>query len=337
MLATSACALALASCSGGGDNASAPAGDSVSVGVLQSLTGTMAISEITVKNAEMLAIEEINATGGVLGKQINALVEDGASDPSTFAQKASKLIESDGVSTVFGGWTSSSRKAMLPVFEDNDALLYYPVQYEGMEASPYIFYTGATTNQQIIPALDYLKEQGVKSLYLVGSDYVFPQTANREIKAYAASVTTESAQGQDVTEQFTDLEAQLRNAKAQEEEYLEILGQAETVEEILMVQSYLSSVRYTIESLEGRIQYLENRTSYSTISVAMSEEPTVRIPTKDFRFGATVSEAGQALVAILQNLAVAAIWLVVVGGGILLPAGLVVWAIVRIVAKSRRR
>ncbi len=163
------------------------------------------------------------------------------------------------------------------------------------------------------------------------------ETTMTEIKAYAASVTTESAQGQDVTEQFTDLEAQLRNAKAQEEEYLEILGQAETVEEILMVQSYLSSVRYTIESLEGRIQYLENRTSYSTISVAMSEEPTVRIPTKDFRFGATVSEAGQALVAILQNLAVAAIWLVVVGGGILLPAGLVVWAIVRIVAKSRRR
>lgn len=163
------------------------------------------------------------------------------------------------------------------------------------------------------------------------------ESAMTEIKAYAASVTTESSQGQDVTEQFTDLEAQLRNAEAQEEEYLKILEQAETVEEILMVQSYLSSVRYTIESLEGRIQYLENRTSYSTISVAMSEEPTVRIPTKDFRFGATVSEAGQALVAILQNLAVAAIWLVVVGGGILLPVALVAWAVRKLMAKRRSR
>ena len=104
-----------------------------------------------------------------------------------FAEKAQKLISSDCVAAVFGGWTSSSRKAMLPVFEDNNALLYYPVQYEGLEASPNIFYTGATTNQQIVPALDYLKEQGVTSLYLVGSDYVFPQTANRIIKAYAAA------------------------------------------------------------------------------------------------------------------------------------------------------
>lgn len=158
-----------------------------------------------------------------------------------------------------------------------------------------------------------------------------------EIKAYAASVTTESSQGQDVTEQFTDLEAQLRNAKAQEEEYLKILERATTVEEILQVQSYLSSVRYTVESLEGRIQYLENRTSYSTISVAMSEEPTVRIPTKDFRFGATISEAGQALVAIVQNLAVAAIWLVVVGGGILVPVALVVWAVRKLMIKRRAR
>lgn len=158
-----------------------------------------------------------------------------------------------------------------------------------------------------------------------------------EIKTYAASVTTESSQGQDVTEQFTDLEAQLRNAKAQEAEYLKILGQASTVEEILMVQSYLSSVRYTIESLEGRIQYLENRTSYSTISVALSEESTMRIPTKDFRLGATIREAGQALVAILQNLAVAAIWLVVIGGGILVPAALVVWGIIKLVAKFKHR
>ncbi len=184
MLATSACALALASCSGGGDNASAPAGDSVSVGVLQSLTGTMAISEITVKNAEMLAIEEINATGGVLGKQINALVEDGASDPSTFAQKASKLIESDGVSTVFGGWTSASRKAMLPVFERTKNLLWYPVQFEGNECSPNIMYSGAQPNQQALPALEWAVAQGYKSFFLVGSDYVYPRTANLILKKH---------------------------------------------------------------------------------------------------------------------------------------------------------
>jgi urea transport system substrate-binding protein len=115
------------------------------------------------------------------------VAEDGASEPTIFAEKAQKLIRSDCVAAVFGGWTSSSRKAMLPVFESNNALLFYPVQYEGLESSKNIFYTGATTNQQIIPALDYLKEQGVKSLFLVGSDYVFPQTANKIIKAYAAA------------------------------------------------------------------------------------------------------------------------------------------------------
>jgi urea transport system substrate-binding protein len=132
-------------------------------------------------------VEQINADGGVLGKQIELVAEDGASEPNVFAEKAQKLIASDCVAAVFGGWTSASRKAMLPVFEEQDSLLYYPVQYEGLEASPNIFYLGATTNQQIIPGLDYLREKGVKSLYLVGSDYVFPQTANRIIKAYAAA------------------------------------------------------------------------------------------------------------------------------------------------------
>jgi urea transport system substrate-binding protein len=145
----------------------------------------MAISEVTVRDAIKLAVEEINTKGGVLGKQIELIGEDGASEPTVFAEKAEKLISSDCVAAVFGGWTSSSRKAMLPVFESANALLYYPVQYEGLESSKNIFYTGATTNQQIVPALDYLKEKGVKSLYLVGSDYVFPQTANRIIKAYA--------------------------------------------------------------------------------------------------------------------------------------------------------
>lgn len=188
VLATSVCAFALASCSGqsGSAGASDASGDTVSVGVLQSLTGTMAISEITVKNAEMLAIEEINAAGGVMGKKINALVEDGASDPSTFAQKASKLIESDGVVTVFGGWTSASRKAMLPVFERTGNLLWYPVQFEGNECSPNIMYSGAQPNQQALPALEWAAKQGHKSYFLIGSDYVYPRTANLILKKHIA-------------------------------------------------------------------------------------------------------------------------------------------------------
>lgn len=165
----------------------AAAQDEIKVGILHSLSGTMAISEVTVRDAELLAVEEINRAGGVLGKKLVPVVEDGASDWPTFAEKATKLIRQDKVATVFGGWTSASRKAMLPVFERYGSLLWYPVQYEGLESSPNIFYTGATTNQQIIPGLDYLKEQGKKKLFLVGSDYVFPRTANKIIKAYAAA------------------------------------------------------------------------------------------------------------------------------------------------------
>lgn len=176
---------------GDGASASSPAGcvdtsgDSVKVGFLNSLSGTMAISEQTVHDSLRLAADEINADGGVLGKQLEIVSEDGQSEPTVFAEKATKLITSDCVAAVFGGWTSASRKAMLPVFEANDSLLFYPVQYEGLEASENIFYTGATTNQQIVPALDYLAEQGTKSLFLVGSDYVFPRTANKIINAYA--------------------------------------------------------------------------------------------------------------------------------------------------------
>jgi urea transport system substrate-binding protein len=159
--------------------------ETIKVGILHSLSGTMAISEVSVRDAELLAIGEINAKGGVLGKQLEPVIEDGASDWPTFAEKAQKLISVDKVATVFGGWTSASRKAMLPVFEKNKALLWYPVQYEGLEASPYIFYSGATTNQQIIPGLDYLKSKKLLKVFLVGSDYVFPRTANKEIKAYA--------------------------------------------------------------------------------------------------------------------------------------------------------
>ncbi|MEA2704692.1 MAG: urea transport system substrate-binding protein, partial [Actinomycetota bacterium] len=181
--------LTLAACSSdsGSDTASDTSGSSVKVGVLQSLSGTMSISEVAVKNAEMLAIKEVNAAGGVLGKQLTPVVLDGESKPEVFAQKAEQLCTTDKVAVVFGGWTSASRKAMKPVVEGNDCLLFYPVQYEGLEVSPNIFYTGATTNQQIIPALDYLKEKGLTKVYLVGSDYVFPRTANKEIKAYAAA------------------------------------------------------------------------------------------------------------------------------------------------------
>ena len=165
---------------------SSASGSTIPVGILHSLSGTMAISEVSVRDAELLAIEQINAAGGVLGKKLKPVVEDGASDWPTFAEKAQKLISTDKVAATFGGWTSASRKAMLPVFERNKALLYYPVQYEGLEASPYIFYTGATTNQQIIPGLEFLQDElKVKTLFLVGSDYVFPRTANKEIKAWA--------------------------------------------------------------------------------------------------------------------------------------------------------
>ncbi|RFU86851.1 urea ABC transporter substrate-binding protein [Streptomyces triticagri] len=160
-------------------------GDTVKVGLLNSLSGTMAISEVTVRDSIRLAIDEINADGGVLGKKIRPVGEDGASDWPTFAEKAGKLIKEDRVVATFGCWTSASRKAVKPVFEKSRSLLFYPVQYEGLEQSPYIFYAGATTNQQIVPALDYLKSQGKKSIYLVGSDYVFPRTANKVIKAYA--------------------------------------------------------------------------------------------------------------------------------------------------------
>ncbi|WP_226526549.1 urea ABC transporter substrate-binding protein [Metabacillus niabensis] len=169
--------------------------DTVQVGILHSLSGTMAISEVSLRDAELMAIEEINAAGGVLGKRIEPIVEDGASDWPTFAEKARKLLQQDKVATIFGGWTSASRKAMLPVVEQNNGLLWYPVQYEGMEQSPNIFYTGATTNQQIVPAIDWMLENQGKNIFLVGSDYVFPRTANKivnaQLKAKGGTVVAE--------------------------------------------------------------------------------------------------------------------------------------------------
>ena len=135
-----------------------------------------------------MAADEINASGGILGKKIKYVQEDGATDWPTFAEKTEKLLTQDCVGAIFGGWTSSSRKAVKPVVEKNNGLFFYPVQYEGLEASPNIYYTGATTNQQIIPAMDFLASKGVKRLFLAGSDYVFPRTANAIIKLYAAKL-----------------------------------------------------------------------------------------------------------------------------------------------------
>ncbi len=162
-------------------------GDTIKVGILHSLSGTMAISEKSVVDAEMLAIEEINKAGGVLGKQIQPIQEDGASDWPTFAEKAKKLIDQDKVVAIFGCWTSASRKAVLPVFEEKKHMLWYPVQYEGQECSNNIFYTGAAPNQQIEPSVDWLLENKGKEFFLVGSDYVFPRTANTIIKAQLAA------------------------------------------------------------------------------------------------------------------------------------------------------
>jgi urea transport system substrate-binding protein len=148
------------------------------------VTGTMAISEITVANATELAIEEINASGGVLGKKLEIVKEDGASDWPTFAQKAEKLIQQDKVSVVFGAWTSASRKSLLPVFEKYNHLLFYPVQFEGNECSPNIIYSGAQPNQQALPALDFALEKGFKKIFLLGSDYVYPRTANLILKKH---------------------------------------------------------------------------------------------------------------------------------------------------------
>jgi len=160
-----------------------PAGDPIKVGILHSLSGTMADSERPVIDAVLLAIEQINSQGGVLGHPVVPIVADGKSNPETFANEARRLIEQEGVCTVFGCWTSESRKTVVPIFEDADNLLIYPVQYEGIEESPNVIYIGAAPNQQILPALDwFLTQQNKRRFFLVGSDYVFPRMANEIIK-----------------------------------------------------------------------------------------------------------------------------------------------------------
>jgi urea transport system substrate-binding protein len=154
----------------------------IKVGVLHSLSGTMAISETSVVDATLLAIEEINDRGGVLGRKIQPIIRDGSSDWPTFAKEAERLIIEDDVSAIFGGWTSASRKTMKPIFEKYDHLLFYPVQYEGLEQSPNIVYTGAAPNQQVLPAVDWAFENLGTKFFLVGSDYVFPRSANEIMK-----------------------------------------------------------------------------------------------------------------------------------------------------------
>ncbi len=162
--------------------------DTIKVGILHSLTGTMAISERPLVDALLMAIDEINESGGVTGQQIEPIVVDGASDWDTFAEEAESLITQEGVSSIFGGWTSASRKAMKPVVEKYGNLLWYPLQYEGLEESANIMYTGAAPNQQVLPAVDWAFKNIGKTFFLVGSDYVFPRSANEIIKARIAEL-----------------------------------------------------------------------------------------------------------------------------------------------------
>ena len=163
----------------------ASAQETIKVGILHSLSGTMAISETTLKDTMLFLIEEQNKKGGVLGKKLEAVVVDPASNWPLFAEKARELITKDKVSAVFGCWTSVSRKSVLPVFKELDNILFYPVQYEGEESERNVFYTGAAPNQQAIPAVDYLmNEEGVERWVLAGTDYVYPRTTNKILEAY---------------------------------------------------------------------------------------------------------------------------------------------------------
>lgn len=164
---------------------SAVAADTIKVGVLHSLSGTMAISETTLKDTVLMMIEEQNKKGGLLGKQLEPVVVDPASNWPLFAEKTRELLTKDKVDVIFGCWTSVSRKSVLPVIEELNGLLFYPVQYEGEESSKNVFYTGAAPNQQAIPAVDYLmNEIGVKRWVLAGTDYVYPRTTNKVLEAY---------------------------------------------------------------------------------------------------------------------------------------------------------
>ncbi len=172
--------------------------ETVTVGQLHSATGTMAISETGSIQAEQLAIEQINAMGGVLGRKIKIIVEDGASDWPTFAEKAKKLLVNDKVASVFGCWTSASRKAVLPVFEKENGMLYYPTFYEGLEQSKNVIYTGQEATQQIIAGLDWIaKEKKAKTFYLIGSDYIWPRTSAKIARKHIENVLKGTVVGEE--------------------------------------------------------------------------------------------------------------------------------------------
>ncbi len=182
---------------------SAYAADTIKVGVLHSLSGTMAISETVLKDVTLMAIEEINAKGGVLGRKLEPVVVDPASNWPLFAEKARQLISQDKAAVVFGCWTSVSRKSVLPVFEELNGLLFYPVQYEGEELSKNVFYTGAAPNQQAIPAVEYLLSKeggGAKRFVLLGTDYVYPRTTNKILRAF---LHTKGIADADIMETYT--------------------------------------------------------------------------------------------------------------------------------------
>ena len=187
ILRTAAAAL-LAACAYLSPASEARAQDTIKVGILHSLSGTMAISETTLKDVMLMLIEEQNKKGGLLGKKLEAVVVDPASNWPLFAEKARELISKEKVSAVFGCWTSVSRKSVLPVFKELNSILFYPVQYEGEESERNVFYTGAAPNQQAIPAVDYLaKEEKVQRWVLAGTDYVYPRTTNKILEAYLKS------------------------------------------------------------------------------------------------------------------------------------------------------
>jgi urea transport system substrate-binding protein len=240
------------------------ASKSIKVGILHSLKGTMAISELSVVDAEKLAIEEINAGGGVLGRKIEAVIEDGYSDGPTFNEKAKKLIDRDKVVVVFGCWTSASRKAVLKTFETKQHMLWYPVQYEGQECSKNIFYTGAVPNQQIEPSVDWLLEKYKgKPFFLVGSDYIFPRTANAIIKARLAA----------------------KGAKVAGESYIS-LGNTNVTDIISQVKSAMPNGGIIYNSLNGssNVSFFEKLhkagmkfDQYPAMSVSIAEEEVLAI------------------------------------------------------------
>nr|WP_294409054.1 urea ABC transporter substrate-binding protein [uncultured Ruminococcus sp.] len=236
-------------------------GDTVKVGLLHSLTGSMAISEKSVRDAEVLAIKEINEAGGVNGKQIEYVEEDGASEPSTFATKAEKLIDSEGVSTIFGCWTSSSRKAVKPIVEEYGSLLWYPVQYEGMESSSNIVYTGAAPNQQIVPAIDYLLDQGYKKFFLLGSDYVFPRTANMIINAQL------EAKGAEVVgEEYADMD---------QTDFAAIISKIEAAKPDVIINTLNGTGNVSFFKQMSEKNYTSNE--YMTMSFSIAEEEVATI------------------------------------------------------------